>query len=273
MKPILIAPPRSGSTVACDKLFNIAKDNFDYRCNLYEFFNINKIVQSMYSIENNEIVNKLNVRVYTEWYQNKFELQKHRLNLLKQTDGKYMIKVLSFELIDEVIDYIFTNYDPIFLERENKIDQFLSWLVLYTPQRKAHHTKYKHLDVIKELHYHKDYLNDFIFMLQEYDRIKHKYELFLMNEKNDAYDVKKLIDNRTLIYEDICTNLTESTIATSLHWTNIKINDYESVFYKTPYKESIVENLIVNRQDWDDDKLILLNYKNIDLTNYKTKFI
>lgn len=273
MRPILITSPRTGSNIVCDKLFNIARDNFSYTNNLYEFFNINKIVQSLYSIENNEIICNLNVRVYTKWYQNKYELQIDRLNLLKKTHGNYMIKLLSLDVMDEVLEYIFSNYDPIFLERKDKINQFCSWLVLYTAQRKAHNMRMRPLNEVSQLNYKKDYLTDFIFILQEYDRIKALHKSIFLTKYNERH-YEETMRRITLFYEDIKYDVSEIRLANYLNLRCNNLKNYIDYFLPTPYAEAeTLEDLIDNQDEWQKDKPLLLDYQNVNLKNYQARFI
>lgn len=241
MKPILVSTPRSGSTIVAEKLFNIAKDNFNYIDNLDEFFNITSVMKTDFIFIENKIKKRYSERVFTNWCNNKKELQLQRLEMLKK-NSNYLIKYFPFDIDPEVENFVVNTYDIIFLERKNKIEQFLSFLGLFSEKRYSHNT-ISNSYVIEKLKYDRDILNSFIYIIQQYNNFKRKYE------------------GKTLFFEDITKiEINEKNISNllNLNVNENNIKNYKSSLIRTFYKDD-PEKIIENYEEWENDKFKLLD--------------
>lgn len=239
MKPILITTPRTGSNIICQKIFNISKLNFDYISNLNEFFNVNSIIQKKYFLKNSIIHQTEAIRVYSDWAKDeKIKIQLERLEMLK-INSNYMIKLFPINIHQNIEEFITKEYDLIFLERKDKIKQFLSYLSLFSEPKKSHNEK-NNPYIVKKIKFSYERLHEFLYMQKEYNKFKEKYK------------------GETLYYEDLENSMTEENISHALNWTDLKIINHESQFQKTNYIDNI-ENLIENNDEWIAAKKIYLS--------------
>lgn len=234
MKPLLVTTPRTGSTLIAEKLSNIAIDNFGYIKNLDEFFNITTVMKTNYYIKDNIIYKDPNIRVYEQWFKSVDEIQLQRLNMLEK-NPYYFIKVFPFNLHSNVEKFITNNFDLIFLERKNKVLQFLSFLGLFNGPKQSHNHK-KNRYKITELVYDPNLLNSFIKIINNYQEFKKKY-----------------FQGHILYYEDIEHSVSEKVIAKHLNLNVNILNDRENIFDRTVYID-YQEKLILNQKEWLADK-------------------
>lgn len=239
MKPILISTPRSGSTIVAEKIFNISRDNFNYIDNLDEFFNVTDMIQTNYHFVENKIVKEKSQKIFKKWYNDKQEIYQYRLNLLKYNPN-YLIKFFPFNTPKDIETFIIDTYDLIFLERKNKVAQFISFLGLFCEKKYSHNTINNFYQITK-LKYDKKLLDSFINIIHQYNAFK---------EKKSGI---------TIFYEDVLQNkINETNIATLLNLNIHNINNYENKIIKTSYITD-PELLIENYDEWKQDKHRLFN--------------
>jgi hypothetical protein len=235
MKPIIICTtPRTGANLVCQQL-----GAFGYKNTLYEFFG----VQLAYESEFRRINDRIEITKYeprdTPWYTSKREVQLERLKLL-DNDYNYMIKFFPFELEPEAIELIKENYSIVYLERRNRLDQFLSWLAMTTTKKS--HYRVTDNEAVEEIVYSKSYANYFIDWLKAYDSFK--------QDNPSAHPI--------LYYEDYIEQGSNEQALVKLLNLPIQVTTLAKSFTKpTPYKLT-PEQLIVNQSDWlaDRDELI-----------------
>ncbi len=268
MKPLVISTPRTASTILTTKLFNIARDNWGYVTNLGEYFSVDRVIESNYVLKNNKIVKNVHDRVYRKWWDDKYKIQVERLELIKSYPNN-MIKVHPFDLPDDIEKFIIQNYDLIFLERKNKINQFLSYLGLFSELKLSHYKTNEPQPQITSFYYSKEHLNDFIYILQCYDKFKNTYKNFLSNLHGNKLDIDYFLNKRTFIYEDEWYNASEEQLAEKLSLGISEIKNYHNESLKTKYANNDLESLIINRSEWEKDKHLLINYSDYDLKDHK----
>jgi hypothetical protein len=118
----IISPMRSGSTF----LFRMLRDfSSDYNIKLNDEF-FNTVYPGWSSIDNGERLLKSN----REYFPLNEEIE-YRINLLKKYNCKNTIKIISTHLNLRIIKFIVKNYDIILLDRENKYDQYLSYILAF----------------------------------------------------------------------------------------------------------------------------------------------
>jgi hypothetical protein len=122
MSYAIFSPMRAGSTF----LFRMIRDfSNDYDSKLNdEYFNT---VYPGWSVIDTgvELVNS--DRKYLPLHK---EIE-YRISLLQKYNCKYTIKILSTHITQQVIDFVYKNYIPIVIDRENKYDQYLSYVIAF----------------------------------------------------------------------------------------------------------------------------------------------
>lgn len=235
MKPILITTPRTGSNIICEKIYNISKLNFNYVSNLNEFFNINDIIQKKYFLKDSIIQQTEAIRVYKNWAKGeKINIQLERLEMLR-ANSNYMIKMFPINIHPAVEEFVTKEYDLIFLERKNKIKQFLSYLALFSEPKQAHNEK-NNSYIVKKINFRYERLNEFLWIQAQYEKFKEKYK------------------GKTIFYEDLENSMTEENLAYLLNLKKLNIVNYETRFTKTEYEKDI-ELIIENNELWQVAKV------------------
>jgi hypothetical protein len=243
MKPILFTMPRTGSTIVTRLLGNIAEQHYNYANNLVEYFLVATNYKAEFSKDINGIVRTISYirnNPSYQWYSDKRQIILDRLNLLE--DKLYMIKIFPMDLEPEVIEYMKT-YDIIYLERRNKIHQLLSFINM----EQTNIAEYKKGD--KEV-------NKIIYLPPNVD-------IFFNVHYNPYYNFKKNNPSKypTLYYEDFMELGGDEQALIKL--LNLDIVDYilPGIFeyIPTPYTKENLEDLIINKKDWNNDKQRILD--------------
>jgi len=232
MNPILITTPRTGSTLISDLLFNLHKDK--YKTNLWEFFSVDSITKNTYGFKNGNLQRLSHERPYKQWWStSQREIRLQRLEMLK-SDQKNMIKIMAHGTEPEILDFVKSNYDIIFLERKNKIQQFLSWTTMV--QHRKRHYGVEEVDSIESIQYDPEHTTQFIKIIQPY------------------FKIKKEITGKIIYYEDFIEN--GANEAALIKLLNLPIIDYKPMVIETkptPYKDEI-EKIILNKEEWFSNK-------------------
>jgi hypothetical protein len=242
MNPIVVAYPRSGSGILTSIVYNYSKQVWQSERCLQEFLLItffrdydfsfvdNKINGSYWNLpieKHNEHWSKIKDKVY--------DITQERISWL-QKNSNYVFKLITTpKLTDDQYTWCLENYHCIFIQRNDKIRSFLSFLFLYDAG--GHH-------------------------LLDAEPIK-KQNLRIKFNHNFAdiwiWDYKKyneLLDRSTnksvLVYENIVEQggVSEEKILKNLGWTIPE--NYE--FYKfqtkpTPYEDEDIINYFENKDE------------------------
>lgn len=183
-KPVLITTPRTGSSLICQLLGDIARHTSDYKNDLQEFFTIEPGYEAIYekaSIFGEQIIT---VKSYKEvpvlplWYgsnANKHQMTMDRIEMLSLSKDRYMLKVFAdFLKNDRIRNVVFPRYDPVYLQRRDLLQQFLSILYLGGPNLQFHYQTGQIANV-KEIHFNYKRFNLFKTLLLSYKEAKQKY--------------------------------------------------------------------------------------------------
>ena len=253
MRPIIITTPRTGSTLVCELLFNIAAHRFKYKNNLGEYFTITTLYKANYQKVNGLIRSMDGQRSDYDRSKATYDSDDikltalklaerstilHRIELLRN-DPLYMIKLFSSDFTPEVLDFVTKTYDMVYLERKNKVKQFLSFLGLVQTNT-SHYTKESPRAVLKII-YDTKWAKQFVQLDKLYQDCKHQHP------------------GPVLYYEDfIAAGADESALIEllDLSVTGIKNKTIQTV--PTPYTTDI-EDLVVNKEEWLRDRDDFLN--------------
>lgn len=232
MKPLIVTTPRTGSTLICELLCNI----YNLDSNLNEFFSVTEYGYNTYYIENGIVkCPKHAIKTDTSlWLSKKEEIEK-RVYVLLEYPAKYMIKIMSHELrYDQVHNYI-KSYDIIFLERQNIINQILSYCAIMstTPHGGIfHHTL--NTPTIQKFFFNQKNAIHILHTIKSYRNFK-----------------KRFTNPFTIYYEDFLTygsNVTALKLLMGID--NDTVNSVAPTTVKTKYSSDNLEDLIINQHDW-----------------------
>lgn len=135
--PVLIATPRTGSTVICKMLFNIAHHKFGSKAHLNQFLTISPHYKEMFDKKDGMIQSVSYVRqkdAFFKEYENRAMITTKRLKLM-ENDIKYTTKVFSLDFVPETYTFFKKNFDFVFIERRNKLEQLLSFSTMMTTNK------------------------------------------------------------------------------------------------------------------------------------------
>lgn len=132
--PVLIATPRTGSTVVCKMLFNIAHHKFGSKAHLNQFITITPHYKETFEKKDGVIQSSSYVRqkdAFFNEFNNRAYLTANRIKLM-ENDVKYTTKIFSLDFFPETYAFFKSNFDFIFIERRNKLEQLLSFSTMMT---------------------------------------------------------------------------------------------------------------------------------------------
>ena len=122
MKPILVfSPARCGSQV----LMSIVRSYSPGKSKITEYFNIRrfKVIDGGDKIISVRLAERQTIN-------NKFNEHKKRVNLLKKYNNKKIpIKIVGTQMSEIIFNYVKTEYTVVTINRKNKYDQLLSWII------------------------------------------------------------------------------------------------------------------------------------------------
>lgn len=239
MRPIIVTTPRSGSTLITDLLGNLAKQFSGYKNTLQEYFTITELYNPEFKRINDVVYCTKLDRKLEVWYDNKRTEILKRLNLLNN-DHNYMIKLFSEDIEQEVQDMIDNHYDIIYLERRDKLSQYISYMNMIGTNV-AHHTKDS--DNVKQIIYWSKFRDEFLQINDNYFKYKKKYP--------SKYP--------TIYYEDfIIKGSNEKALIDILGLDLTEFNNLEVKTIPTPYLSDL-ESLILNKKEWLQDREYIVN--------------
>jgi hypothetical protein len=238
MKPILIASPRTGSTIIGKQIGDLAEQWWGYKNYIHEYFSIGDLIKTEV-IERDGVIHCLFKGYVTEhWCDNPEQERIRRRELLNgRTD--HMIKLLPGNFDNWTVDWVRDNWNPIFLERRNKLDQILSFFA------------YRSTNVA---HYHKD--SDKV--VNEFD-YKWKWAEEFLPSLAHYYQIKAQLDGPTIYYEDwLEEGADQKALIKLLGWPDREFTLMPEMGKPTPYT-NIPEYLIRNKTDWNLDKSVIIS--------------
>ena len=245
MHPIVVAYPRSGSEILTDIIFNYSSQVWGSERCLQEFLLVTFFRDNNFSFENNKINGNYWTLPREQWQHNWATLRdriesisQQRLNWLKENPN-YVFKLITTpKITDAQYTWCLNNFDPIFIQRRDKVRSLISYLFL--PYIGLHHSLEK--EEIKT------------------DQVKVKFDketadLWIWNFKKFNTLLAESKDKNLLTYEDLLTNnsIDEVKVLESLGWEIP--NDYQFYKYKTkptPYEDEDLLNYFVDREQVQD---------------------
>lgn len=253
MRPIIVTTPRTGSTLVCQLLFNIAAQKFKFKNNLDEYFTITTLYDSEYNKVNgiirllhyskSDFDRKLAVKetddvLLTKKKEENKQTILDRIELLRD-DPNYMIKLFSSDFTPDILKFVSETYDIVYLERKDKIKQFLSFLGLV--QTNTAHYKENSPIAVDQIIYSSSWAEEFIKLDKAYQ------------------DFKNRQPGKVLYYEDfMAKGSNESALVELLDLSVVNVRSKNVITVPTPYPKDL-EELVVNKTDWLEGRKILLD--------------
>lgn len=241
--PILIATPRSGSTLICAMLGKIATTHLGYSGVLDEYFSIFNYYKRTHQVDKNNNIYLKYIESRIPWLPTLEEKEQEVQRLVDQlsiTDKMYMIKLMPKQLLSlgkasvNIRELCVSKYNfRVFLERRDKFKQFLSYLAM-TSTGIAHYSTNSNYSV-----------SEISFNYKTYET----FRMFL-----GMYNTCKLLipDHNVLVYEDFIdagNNISALVDLLKLP-EHCKNTEFMPVTTAVPYKSIDIESLISNKQDW-----------------------
>lgn len=243
MRPIIVTLPRTGSTLITELLGSIAMEHYGYKNILQEYFSINTLYRQIFERNSDDvIVSTYFNRVFGNYFTSQqIELEKiKRINLIGN-DYQYMIKLIVHGPIGMPLQNFIKNYDIIYLERKDKLRQYISHMHM-SGTNIAHYTK--NSKNIKQIVYWKNLRDDFLTS----HKIYHEY--------------KKLNPSKypILYYEDFIAHGSDRQALIKLLNLDITVdNNYKVNTVPSPYISENIEDLILNKKEWLQDREYIYN--------------
>jgi len=238
MKPILIASPRTGSSIIGKQISNLAEQWWGYKNYLHEYFSIGSLIKTRV-MRKAGILNCVFEGYVTEAWCNDPEEERIRRRELLDNKSEYMIKLLPGNFDSWTVNWVKDNWNPIFLERRNKLDQLLSYMA-YRSTNVAHY-RIDSDAVVNEFYYKWEWADEFIWALNRY------------------YQIKAELTGPTLYYEDwLDAGADQNAIIKLLNWPKAEYVPMPIMGKPTPYA-NIPEYLIANKTDWNLDKSVIIS--------------
>jgi LPS sulfotransferase NodH len=238
--PILITTHRTGGTVIGKMLYNIAAHKFGSKNFLNQYLSVTPLYKEVFEKSEGVIQSVLHERIvgnltaFESEVKNRTEIQKNRMAMLNG-DVKYTMKIFAYDL--NPINQIFfrNNYDFIFLERRNKLEQLLSFITM----KKTNKHEYKSGEsYVPNTYFNFESLMLFISIQQQYNRVK-----------------RETVNPTVIYYEDFMEY--GGDISALQRMLNLPVEDIpEKLKIETvpsPYTTSL-EDLLVNKDEWLEHK-------------------
>lgn len=235
-RPILVTTPRTGSTAIANFMSCYADRYLGFAGNAKEAFVVTQLYERNFSVQSNGNIRVDVVRPRVTPLSDEDAERSQALAFLINIGKPVMIKYLTHDVSHDVQEYMASNYQPVFLERRDVVSQFISFASLAS--NPAHFTKSSQPP--RMFQYHSVFLDRFIAMLANYDRIKNKHP-----------------QAPVLVYEDLMDNtLSMSMLCKQLGW--VEPHDMCTTdTIPTPYIMPL-EDMITNKNEWFRDKPRLL---------------
>jgi hypothetical protein len=230
--PVLIATPRTGSTVMAKMLYNIASHQYGSKNYLNQYLTVTPHYREKFDKINGMIQSLSYVRkkdAFHEDFKYRDVIIKNRLEILKN-DVKYTTKIFTQDFNAESYTFFREHYDFIFVERRNKMEQLLSFCTMM----ETNSFQYRDGESVKKCYFSFNEAMTFFGILMHYIKIKN------------------LNPTAPVIYYEDFMELGGNTVALmSLLKIPVQVlpEKIKIDTIKTPYDHSI-EDLIVNKEEW-----------------------
>jgi hypothetical protein len=230
MKLVLIATPRTGSTVIGEYLTGLARQWWGCKGWLNEYFAVNqnlitraKIIQDRVVLEHQQYVDR-------PWCADPAQERLIRKQFL-DNDPNYVLKFLPGQFDSWTVPWIKEQYTPIFLERRNKTKQLLSWLAAKQVGVWYWHDRAN--QPVTNIAYDEQLAVQLIWCLREYNSIKQQFA-----------------DARTIYYEDwLAQGADQQALIDLLGFDNKEYVSMQTDSVNTPYEDD-PEDMILNDSVW-----------------------
>jgi hypothetical protein len=230
--PVLIATPRTGSTVMVKMLYNIARHKFGSKNYLNQYLTVTPHYREKFDKVDGVIQSLSYVREKNKFLEDHLyrdTITKNRLKLL-EGDTKYTTKVFTQDFNGETYEFFKKHFDFIFLERRDKLTQLLSFCTMMETNK----FEYRPTEEINNGYFSFSECMTFFGLMMHYTKIKNLnpnapvifYEDFMAKGGNTP----ALLDLLGLPVEDIPKAIKIDTIP-------------------TPYQTNI-EDILVNKAEW-----------------------
>ena len=233
MKPILIATPRSGSTIIGEQIGNLAEQWWGYKNYLHEYFSVSPYYRSEISKVGKMLFFEYLGPADGQWCKNPSAERLARKKLLDE-NTKYMLKVMPGNFKEDwMVPWIKENYnEPIFLDRRNREAQLLSWMAYRTI--KVSHWHRDSENRIQVIEYKPEWVDEFVDMIKKFKEVQKKFD-----------------NPKTIYYEDwVDGGRDQKTLIKLLGWENQPFVKMITTTQSSPYTAN-PENLITNKFDWN----------------------
>jgi hypothetical protein len=246
MSPVLITTPRTGSSLMVRQLFNIAKHYWGCQSLLYEYFNINPNYRVITKTIDNILYYDRTARSVSENQSiDKNQEIVNRIKILTASPSNtYLFKIHAADISDSVYDFLIEKkYNIVYLHRHNKLEQLLSFLSAFDNNVWLHRNRDTE---IKKFKYNKKVL-----------------EIFL-NHLDKFFEIRNKLPGVDIYYEDyVELGSNENAIMQLLEIKSsqpIDLQNYNII--PTPYSDHNKELLIVNYQQWCQDRSSVIEQLN-----------
>ena len=225
---VIVTTPRTGSTIVTGLLYNLASQWWGSKNNLREYFTLNPLYKEEFALVDGVIKQLSYERLAHRDYHVDMAEKSRRLEMLA-ADPNYTFKIFSSDFTPEIEYFIRNNYQVVYLERQDKIAQLLSFINLY--DKNVSHYR-SDANKITEIRYNRDNTVVFLSILKRY------------------FDLKSRMPGRTLYYEDFMDRgSNEQALIELLDLPPQAYKPMQWGLVKTPYADD-PKNIIVNEQEW-----------------------
>ena len=256
MKPIIIVTtPRTGSTVVCEILGNLLMQHNGCKNTLYEYFDVSTAFKCEYMTKDNIVYIKDYTRFKgnVKWYKSQLD---HVISQIVRLNGeynylmKYMPSVTQYSVAEIIDTFIMENYDIVYLERKDKLRQLISYLGV-TQSSIPHYTNKSDFPF-----YSKDKSVDRKIIYNHLES-----ELFIKNyQKYKQFKDTHISKYPVIYYEDFLQQGADDNALIKI--LQLPIDTYKPTDVTTiitPYVVSNIEDQILNKADWNNNRERILN--------------
>lgn len=244
-KPILITTPRTGSSVICHYLAQIAKQTANYQNNLTEYFDKapwNNLHYRVFKHFGKNIIGLCTDERILRLNNYDGDINKNlisKFELIKNNEYNYMIKLIPYDYDNTILDWCMSNYKPIYLERKNKLAQLFSFMAMLTT--KTSHYDESSTSSISKINFNLKFLNIF-------DKIQTQYSFY-----------KTKYPGPVLVYEDLFDKeFTVDILIKRLNIDNVDLALIEKhITRKTLYESYDWDILVENKQEYKNNKMLV----------------
>lgn len=233
--PLLVATPRSGSTA----VLNIISDNLRYRG--YKRFEDPFVITPRFKwvVGQDSHTKQLTL---TKTPRNTLPTPEeiasevsNTLSTLQSASQRVLMKIFPHKfLTSDLWQHMDRDYEFVFLERQNLVDQFLSWNALRHTNRAFNYpgTNY----VVRQFTFDAKLAERFVSVIKHYELIKLRYP-----------------HSPVLVYEDLVANSFTPLYVMQQMGIHAQQPDGELLLYPMKYQGER-EQLITNREEWESYK-------------------